>query len=544
LSEIDKGGKMKKALALGLVAVALALLPLTASGANGRAGGAQLSSARMEAAALQNESVGGPFTSLCTSSTTFGSNVMANCDSTLLPHNETAIVVDPASSSHLVAGSNDTELAPNGASSSAKTVAGYYTSFDSGTTWVNGQVPSGSFTQTSDPSVVFDTSGRVHYGVVAFDLGLGGRALGGAIQVSTSSDGGKTFRAPVIVDQSTNPMIFEDKPYMAADDNPASPFAGSIYITWTRFRFADRAETQLLDSPIFFSASQDGGHTWSAPREISGANSTLCTFSSTTLPNDGRCREDQFSSPVVARDGTIYVAYENDQAVNDGQLRNQYLVVKSTDGGATWSTPVRASDILRDGNSDYPVNVQGRQTLSNSQFRVNSAGNLAVDPSSGALYVTWSDNRNGAAASTNTDVFAARSINGGATWSAPITVSSAPNDQFYPWATVAPDGTLDISYFDRSYDPANSKYGITLGALAPGSSSFSDQRVDTGLSDPNHARWFSGSTNGETTFLGDYNGLAIGADAVAHPFWTDMRRVVTSNHATGTTEDAFTRAVH
>jgi hypothetical protein len=535
---------MAKVLALGVAAVVMVLLPFPAAGAGGRAGGARLSSARDEGAALQNESVGGPFTSLCMSSTTFGSNVMANCDSTVLPHNETAIVADPTDAAHLVAGSNDTELPPSGAPGRAKEVAGYYTSFDGGAAWVNGQVPSGSFTQTSDPSIVFDTSGRVYYGVVAFDLGLGGLALGGAIQVSTSTDGGRTFGAPSVVERSTTPTIFEDKPYLAADDNPASPFSGSVYITWTRFHFADRAGTQYLESPIFFSASHNGGRTWSAPREISGANSTLCTFSSTALPNDGRCREDQFSSPVVASNGTIYVAYENDQAVNDGQLRNQYLVVKSTDGGATWSTPVRASDILSDGNSDYPVNVQGRQTLSNSQFRVNSAGNLAIDPSSGALYVTWSDNRNGTAASTNTDAFVARSLDGGATWSGPITVSSAANDQFYPWAAIAPDGTLEISYFDRTYDPANSKYGITLAALAPGTTSFSHQRIDTGLSDPNHARWFSGSTNGETTFLGDYNGLAIGSDAVAHPFWTDMRRVVTANRATGTTEDAFTRAVH
>jgi hypothetical protein len=534
---------MAKVVALGLVGVALALLPFPAAGASDRASGARLSSARDEAAALQNESVGGPFTSQCTTGATFGSNVMANCDSTVLPHNETAIVADPTDAAHVVAGSNDTELPPSGAAGSAKEVAGYYTSFDGGATWMNGQVPSGSFTQTSDPSVVFDPSGRIYYGVVAFDLGLGGRALGGAIQVSTSTDGGRTFMAPVIVEQSTNPMIFEDKPYVAADDNPVSPFAGSVYITWTRFHYADRAATQYLESPIFFSASHDGGRTWSAPQEISGTNSALCTFSSTALPNDGRCREDQFSSPVVASNGTIYVAYENDQAVNDGQLRNQYLVVKSTDGGATWSTPVRASDVLRDGNSDYPVNVQGRQTLSNSQFRVNSAGNLAVDPSSGALDVTWSDNRNGTAASTNTDVFVARSTDGGATWSAPITVSSASNDQFYPWAAVAPDGTLEVSYFDRSYDPANSKYGITLAALPPGSLGFSHQRIDSGLSDPNHARWFSASTNGETTFLGDYNGLTIGSDAVAHPFWTDMRRVVTANHATGTTEDAFTSAV-
>src|SRR5262249_1433374 len=159
---------------------AAALLTLPASAARGRAGGAQLSSARDEAAALQNESVGGPFTSLCTSSTTFGSNVQANCDSTVLPHNETAIAADPTNSPPRVAGSNDTELPPNGASGSAKSALGYYTSFDRGATWVNGQVPTGSFTQNSDPSVVFDTAGRVYIGAVSFDLGRGGLALGGA----------------------------------------------------------------------------------------------------------------------------------------------------------------------------------------------------------------------------------------------------------------------------------------------------------------------------------------------------------------------------
>src|SRR5262249_11017329 len=296
-----------------------------------------------------------------------------------------------------------------------------------------------------------------------------------------------------------------------------------------------------LGSPIFFSASRDGGKTWSPAKEISGVNPAVCTFSGTSLPADGSCREDQFSSPVVGANGTIYVAFENDQAVNDGQFRNQHLVVKSTDGGATWSSPVRASDVLRDGASDYPANGRGRQTLSNSQFRVNSAGNLAIDPATGALFVTWSDNRNGTASSTNTDVFAAASGDGGATWSAPVAVSSAANDQFYPWAAVAPDGTLEVAYFDRSYDPANSKYGVTLAKAGGGG--FTHQRVDTGLSDPNHARWFSGAS-GQTAFLGDYNGLAIGSDGVAHPFWTDMRRVVTVNHGTGTTEDAFPAAVH
>ncbi len=496
-----------------------------------------LSSAREMAAALQNESGGGPFTSLCTSSTAFGSNLMANCDSTVLPHNETAVIVDPNDPNHVVAGSNDTELL----SGSAKTALGFYTSFDGGRSWLNGQVPAGGFAQNSDPAVGFDTMGNVFYAIIAFDLGLGGQALGGAIQVSRSSNGGQSFERPITVEVSTSDAIFEDKPYLAVDTSSGSPFKDSVYIVWTRFHF-DSLDN-YLESPIFFSASRDAGQTWSAPIEISGRNPAFCTFSGTPLPYDGRCREDQFGSPVVAPDGTIFVAFENDQAINDGEFRNQYLVIKSNDGGATWSAPVRASDIIHDGVSDYPFNVVGRQTLSNSQFRVNSAGSLCVDSTSGALFVVWSDNRAGTATNTNTNVFMSTSNDGAVTWSRrPETITSAPNDQFFPWCAVAPDGALNVSFMDRSYDPGNSKYGITLARM-PTTGSVRLQRVDTGLSDPNHARWFSSATGGKTTFLGDYTGLAVGSNGVAHPVWTDMRRVVSVRQISGTNEDIFTAAV-
>jgi len=156
-----------------------------------------LSGARDQAAALQSEVVGGPFQGICTSSTAFGSNAMANCDSTVLPHNETAVAVDPNNPAHLLAGSNDTELV----SGKAKTALGYYTSFDGGATWLNGQVPNAGFALTADPAVGFDRLGNAYYAIIAFDLGLGGQALGGAIQVSRSSDGGQTFETPVTIEE-------------------------------------------------------------------------------------------------------------------------------------------------------------------------------------------------------------------------------------------------------------------------------------------------------------------------------------------------------
>ncbi len=100
-----------------------------------------------------------PFTAVCTSTTAFGSNVMANCDSTELAHIETAIAVDPDDPNHLVGGSNDVEVPPSGGTDfAAKFLAGYYTSFDGGATWLNGHLPPVGF-QTSDPTVAFERRG-------------------------------------------------------------------------------------------------------------------------------------------------------------------------------------------------------------------------------------------------------------------------------------------------------------------------------------------------------------------------------------------------
>ena len=39
--------------------------------------------------------------------------------------------------------------------------------------------------------------------------------------------------------------------------------------------------------------------------------------------------------------------------------------------------------------------MDGRQTLTGQQFRVNSAGNIDADPKTGKLYLVFSDNRAG-----------------------------------------------------------------------------------------------------------------------------------------------------
>jgi hypothetical protein len=491
--------------------------------------------------------------SSCTDGTDLGGgNIRINCDSVILPHNELTISVDPADSNHIVAGSNELELFNLGRAVVQRIIAAYYTSTDGGTTWLNGHIQPGGFTSNGDPSVAFNKKlGLVHYGTAPFNGGQQAGFTAAAIQVNTSSDGGLTFGRPVVVARGTGVTVVNDKPYVTVDNNPTSPHFGRLYVTYTRFLFEQMGN--YLQSPIYLSFSDDGGQTFSTPQQISGTSTTLC--SQPAVPaNAGICNEDQSSIPVVGPDGTLYVAFENQEhAQTPGQFRNQYLVVRSTDGGSTFGDPVSAVFPIYDGVNDYPISVNGRQTLSNSQFRVISAGNMTVDLTSGpasgctSLYIAFSDNRNGTAAATNTDIVVVKSTDGGTSWNTPVVLTSA-NDQFYPWATVGSDGNVRVAFSDRSYDPSNIQYGETLASSFDGGTFFSSLRVDTGLSNPNDSRFLTngGTTNGNATFIGDYNGLDIGLDLVLHPAWTDMRTSAYPNPPPGTghkTQDAVTASV-
>jgi hypothetical protein len=318
-------------------------------------------------------------------------------------------------------------------------------------------------------------------------------------------------------------LVFQDKEFIAADAFGASPFSGRAYVTWTSFQERVLPVGAFFRAPIMTSSSDDG-QAWSAPREISGFGA-FCSAQAFGRPSE--CDLNQDSYPTVAPNGRAYVSFENFNT----PAENQILVVRSDDGGRGFSPPVRVDTVF---DVNYPRNSDRRDTLTGCQLRVSSVANSAADPSDpsgNTVYVVWSDNRNGSAAATNTDVFLARSTDGGATWTR-HSVDTSSNDQFYPWVSVAADGRVDVGYMDRfpSAGQTECKYGFTLkrlrfagdGTIASGTT----QRVDTGLSHADRSRWFSGTTAGNTRFIGDYNGVAVGPDGSTWSLWTDMRAAI------------------
>jgi hypothetical protein len=408
--------------------------------------------------------------------TTAGPNVVTNQDHTFLPQNEPAIAVDPDHPNRLVASSNDYRFALESDSK-----CGAYASTDGGKSWHdvgNGTMPL-PLIAGSDPSVAFAPNGDAYWACVAFER----ETFASALVVAKSSDLTSITTFSPLTSTPNGNEVFNDKPYMTIDRGQRSPFLGRIYVTWTHF--------DATGSPIYVSSSSNGGASWTAPHPVTPPD----------LP------DNQGSFPGVGPNGELYVAYENFDTPTLNV--NQILVSKSTDGGATFSRPVKVDAVF----DICPRIVFGSCSLLNSSFRVNSLPSLAVDQHNGRVYVTWGDYRTGDA-----DVLATSSPDG-SRWRGPVRVNDdrGDADQFFPAVAVTPSGAVSIAYYDRRNDPANFLIDTYVSTAPGGSLNFhKSARATTDSFDPDADPGFGGA------FLGDYIGNTASRHA-AHPIWTDTR---------------------
>jgi hypothetical protein len=336
---------------------------------------------------------------------------------------------------------------------------------DAGHTWQLAEgVDPKNYRISGDVSVGFDNQGHAFVCYIAFDkLGTFNYWAHGAtrngIFVRRSLDGGKIWEAEhiAVAEQPSSPGIpFEDKPYIVAD-NSKSKYAGNLYIGWTRWR--------LTDSQMVLSRSIDGGKTWSQPIEIDAHPG---------LPRDDNGAAEGFDG-VVGPDGKLYAIWSQDNAI---------MLTTSGDGGKSFS---RARPVIHTAPIMFAI-----QTLE----RANGFPQIAMDPKSKRLYVTWSDYRNG-----DLDVFIATSENGGKRWSTPVRVNNDPihngAEQFFQWLAVDPtDGSINVLFYDRRGDPQNRKQIVVLARSGDGGRSFS-----------NYA-WTDEPFEASGVFFGDYSGIA------------------------------------
>jgi len=338
---------------------------------------------------------------------------------------------------------------------------------DGGATFTSAQgTGSSNWKVLGDVTTTFDNSGSAYLCSIAFDtLGTSSYWAHGAkrngIIVRRSPDGGKTWDVGVsqvkaFPGANERGIPFEDEPRIYADNNPASPHLGTLYVGWV--------EWQITQSVMFISRSTDHAKTWSAPLRIS---------TKAGLPRDDNGGLAGYSQATAA-DGTIYAAW------SDG---NSIVLTTSHDGGLSFS-PSRS--VVATGPS-YFGEVPGVS-------RVQGFPNLAMDVRKGhhELYLCWSDYTNG-----DVDVFVASSKDHGRTWSAPVRVNNDAihngKDQFFQWMVVDPvTGDVFVDFYDRRMDPSNYRTTLTIARSRDAGKTFDNYALSSTPFSPFNA------------FLGDY----------------------------------------
>ena len=169
-------------------------------------------------------------------------------------------------------------------------------------------------------------------------------------------------------------------------------------MSWTRF---DADGT----SYIYLAYSSDYGESFSEPRLVS-RNSALCSNALGVPTPLGACNTNQFSQPFTGPDGALYVTWANYNVTGTGPRgdeegeggdrlrapaednRAQMLLARSTDGGATFSSPIKVADFYdlpdcetyQNGNGGGSSCVPEKGATSNSFFRAAQYPTGAVNP--------------------------------------------------------------------------------------------------------------------------------------------------------------------
>jgi len=482
--------------------------------------------------------------------------------------NETSVAQDPFHPNRVVASFNDYRRGDGNC----------YGAFsrDGGSTWTDTTIPMG-FTRGSafgaarqyweaggDTSVAWDTRGNAYFNCMVFQRGTptsNNPDQSSADYVFRSTgNGGASWNFPgrpaveTFVTGTLHGLPLVDKPLMTVDNHVGSPFQDRVYVTWTVFE----ANGPVL---IFEAHSSDYGQTFSAPVTVS-ATSTLCP---TSVIGTNSCDASTFTQPFTGSDGALYIVYQNfNNALNTAQdNRNQILLSKSTDGGQTFTPPVKVADwydlpdcpTYQGGQDPGRACVPEKESQMRSVFRATNYPSAAVDPenpsrvvvtfgsyinrfsneSNGCIPTAFAPDGNNAYAGVktpgacNNKILLSVSNDGGATFTGTAsdprllptvnTEQQAGTDQWWQWATFNKDGKLAVSYYDRQYgDDETTGFSDVSLSGSQDLKTFGVKRV-TSSSMPVPTQF--PDAQGNSVFFGDYTGLSAVNDAL--PLWMDTR---------------------
>lgn len=336
--------------------------------------------------------------------------------------NEVAIAINQVDPNYLAAGAN---------------INYFYWSSDGGLTWGE-KTMSSSLGVWGDPCLLYDSLGYVYYGHLSYGNPPNGWWID-RIVVQRSTNNGQTWNDGAGIGLGINPQA-QDKEWLAVDHSQ-SQFRGNLYVTWTEFD--DYGSSNPADSSrIRFSKSTDAGLTWSPAKTISDVSGDCIDSDNTdegAVPAIGPNGEvyvswagplglvfdkstdagETWGSDIFVTDipggwdfnvsgisrcnglpitmcdissspyrGNIYIGWSDQR---NGSNNTDVFLVKSTDGGMTWTQPLKVND---------------DQSTRHQFFTW-----MTIDQATGHIWAVFYDRRN--TTGDATDVYVARSTDGG-----------------------------------------------------------------------------------------------------------------------------------
>jgi hypothetical protein len=249
------------------------------------------------------------------------------------------------------------------------------------------------------------------------------------IFLARSPDSGRTWQAVKVWDapeaaEAPRGLKRNNRPWVVVDPNEPR----YVYVSWMQWHINDEPPS---GNEALIAASNDGGRTFGQPFSL----------------REGDPQGSYEARPAVDNEGVVHTVMAGRGRVPPETPQGTPPPIRtvnyrsSSDHGRTWTDAKQ----IEEGNAG---------------FAFNRKWGIRADLSSDTLYVIWYGTPNPRAVrpDADRDIYIRVSRNSGRTWSDRIVVndsSTMPNVQTYdPAMWVAPNGRLDIAWFDFRNSPA------------------------------------------------------------------------------------------
>jgi hypothetical protein len=365
-------------------------------------------------------------------------------------------------------------------------------STDGGGSWNQSSLPAVAGTadiRQGDPSIDWTSDGTAW----SVTIGIDATKTLLFLRCFKSTNQGQTWN----FDSTATPsQTSVDKEALWIDHGATSPYKDNMYLIWHN------------NAPCFVSVRQGPGGTWSAPKQISGGETTGTAMGSDIKTN---------------ANGDVFAFWPDTVSQN-------LFMAKSTDGGGSFGTPVPIATT----SGSFTIGVPAAGATQNGRPPlIYLSGGAYRTATKDLVYTVWMDLAGGSGCNSpsndpgsdvtstcKTRIWFSRSPDGGAHWETPrkINDQNALNDQFFSRLAIdETSGVLMVVYYDTINDPNRVQTDLWM------QSSSDDGQTWSAATQVTTAETNETSAGATSNFqYGDYIGLT-GYAGNFFACWTDRR---------------------